>query len=639
MLSCRLNCVLSPDFLSTWINIMADTRRGVSWSLERPCALRRGEGWSLPAVTRQQLADISVYSSALAENEVLDDICVTANTYGSDSAGNTIMLPCSGFRVSLALAPFGGEAAVRAACGSCEANVRPGKELGLAGCHGFLAAWPDSEELEAELREKIHSKSLEESVARLFASTTPLWYGFWIESPLRRPHCELLLELLEGTDDPNEKRDADVLQFLAALRAAIDWELPLHVEMAPPGHTDFGFYNVFRHCPRCKADAPVARWQESYADEVIDCKVCGHRYNPAATHKREQMDDSDWEAGRLENLLGAGEADVFRRRFLAHRGCSPEQIEDILDRENNGPLKRRINEFRQRQSAIRGALPTRTKVSGPMPPLITLEFGGDVTMRLWLTPAGEFLMGTASSPDGFTNQAPQHVVCFARPFYLGIFPVTQAQFEAVMGYNPSRFTGDSDRPVEKVSWFAAQEFCMRLSQATGRWVRLPREAEWEYACRAGTKSKYPWGEEMAAEQVNAKIRDPLEPFPTKADLGTEEISTSVQGRYPPNAWGFYDMLGNVEEWCEDEWHDNYVGAPADGSAWVTPGDENPFRVVRGGSCWHIAAACTSAARVMTRGDAHGEPEEPVEDDAFQALLTRIIRDQPPMGFRVVVDVE
>lgn len=600
--------------------------QGIKWSLERPCPLRCGERWVLPDVTRRQLDDISAYSDAIHDGRVFDDGCVTAWTSVSDSDGSMVKLPCSGFRVSLALAPFGGEGAVKAACGGCEANVAAGQAPVLAGCHGFLWICPDSERLEAELREKVRVQGLELELARLFPRTMPLWYGFWIESPLHRPHCQVLLALLERTDSPGEQRDDDdddLQHFLAALRAAVNWKLPLHVEMTAYGHADLAWHMVFPPCPRCKASASAARRQQSDPDKPFGCAVCGHRFSkPAETYKMKRTTESDWEASRLENVLGAGEVEGFRRRFLAHQGCSPAQIDDILDRERKGPRKLRINELRRRQQAVRRSLPARGPITDSLSPELTLGLENNVSLRLRLLPAGEFLMGAAGPPDDIGDHTPQHWVRIKRPFYLGNFPITQAQFEAVMSLTPARFIGESGRPVEQVDRFAAQEFCLRLSQATGYWVRLPSEAEWEYGCRAGTTSKYHWGEAVTTEQVNCKTDDPTE-------SGEKDIVTNVPGRYAANAWGIYDMHGNVQEWCEDEWHENYEGAPEDGSAWVTSGDENPFRPLRGGSCCHHAAACTSASRHMLRADA--------QDELYEDPGRALVRDWPPVGFRVVVE--
>src|SRR5262249_21328709 len=157
----------------------------------------------------------------------------------------------------------------------------------------------------------------------------------------------------------------------SALRAAIDWELPLHVAAPPPGHTDFGTYTIFPHCPRCKAAAPLPRWQESYPDEPIDCSVCGHRYSPAATHRSQPMDEGAWEARELKHPLGPESVDASRRRFLRHRGLSPQQIDDVFARENNGPLRRRIAELRRRQAEAGRRIPP--PAPGPPPPVLTLD--------------------------------------------------------------------------------------------------------------------------------------------------------------------------------------------------------------------------------------------------------------------------
>ena len=142
--------------------------------------------------------------------------------------------------------------------------------------------------------------------------------------------------------------------FLKALEAAVRWELPVHVSLAPLGHTDFGMYTVFPHCPRCKANAPVGRWKESYTKEPHECRVCGHTFIPDEHHSSER-DDHDWEADRLEKQMGEAGYGQFVRAFLLHRGCSPEQVEEVIDNKNNGPLLRRIRAVRQRRDATLAA--------------------------------------------------------------------------------------------------------------------------------------------------------------------------------------------------------------------------------------------------------------------------------------------
>ena len=159
---------------------------------------------------------------------------------------------------------------------------------------------------------------------------------------------------------------------------------------------------------------------------------------------------------------------------------------------------------------------------------------------------------------------------------MGKYPITQAQYQQVMGKNPSRFKGD-DRPVEQVSWEDAVEFCQRLSKLTGREYRLPSEAEWEYACRAKTTTPFHFGE---------TITDKL------AHYNASE--TARVGQFSPNAFGLYDMHGQIWEWCEDNWHDNYEGAPEDGSAWLS--EASIMKVMRGGSWVNNPSFCRSATR-------------------------------------------
>jgi len=220
---------------------------------------------------------------------------------------------------------------------------------------------------------------------------------------------------------------------------------------------------------------------------------------------------------------------------------------------------------------------------------LTLDLGGGVTMELVLVPAGEFLMGSPESEVGRDDdEGPQHRVTIARPFYLGEYEVTQAQWQAVMGSNPSFFKGDDELPVENMFWEDCQRFCEKLNEriaGTGRGVRvrLPTEAEWEYACRARSTGRFCFGDSDGQLGEHAWYH------------GNSGDQTHSVGRKEPNAWGLYDVHGNVWEWCEDVWHGPYAGAPDDGSAWTAGGDQDR-RVLRGG-CWsRNPSLCRSAVR-------------------------------------------
>lgn len=171
------------------------------------------------------------------------------------------------------------------------------------------------------------------------------------------------------------------------------------------------------------------------------------------------------------------------------------------------------------------------------------------------------------STEGDPNEKPVHQVTINYSFYMGKYEVTQAQWQAVMGNNPSKFKDcGGNCPVEEVSWNDAQEFIRKLNQMNDDYsYRLPTEAEWEYSCRAGTTGDYAGNlEEMAWYSDNSGHR------------------THAVGQKYPNAWGLADMHGNVWEWCQDWYHETYYGAPADGSAWLSGGEQR-WRVLRGGS--------------------------------------------------------
>ncbi len=243
-----------------------------------------------------------------------------------------------------------------------------------------------------------------------------------------------------------------------------------------------------------------------------------------------------------------------------------------------------------------GATVATTNVNKTTSGNYTENLKSGVTLEMVAIPEGTFLMGL---PDGEGNdyERPQHQVKVPG-FYMGKYVVTNAQWKAVMGTDPvsrydAKFAG-SNQPVIGVSWNDAQEFCQKLSGLSGRKYRLPTEAEWEYACRAGTTTPFYFGENINTEQVNY---DGNYPYKNTAK-GEYRGKTTEVGRFPANRFGLYDMHGNVWEWCEDEWHNNYNGAPTDGSAWVNKNENRSqsVRLLRGGSWYTIADYCRSAYR-------------------------------------------
>ena len=194
-------------------------------------------------------------------------------------------------------------------------------------------------------------------------------------------------------------------------------------------------------------------------------------------------------------------------------------------------------------------------------------------------PAGSFIMG---DNNGDEDEKPAHLVNLSA-FKISRYPITQSQYRAIMNHSPAHFQGDDNCPVENISWNDAKNFCEKLSQITGQAVQLPSESQWEYACRAGGTGKYGFG--YSASQLGRYAW---------TECNSENKTHSV-GQKSANKWGVYDMHGNVWEWCEDVWHDNYNDAPNDGSAWVN-GGEGSQRVLRGGS-WNVSIKlCRSANR-------------------------------------------
>ncbi len=247
---------------------------------------------------------------------------------------------------------------------------------------------------------------------------------------------------------------------------------------------------------------------------------------------------------------------------------------------------------------------------------------------LWIPP-GRFWMGSpATEPEHLDSESPQHLVQL-QGFFMSQTPITQGHWRAVAGSqerpgegwgrklypNPSRFQGDKGglfpgeantdhRPVEQVSWLEAMEFCSRLSQRTGRTYTLPSEAQWEYACRAGTTTPFCFGDTISPELGNYCADVAYADGPQ----GVYREQTTPVGMFPANAWGLHDMHGNVWEWCQDEWHDSYEGAPTDGRAWgdAAEGEKSKesvkTKLLRGGSWSNVSGCCRSAYRLPDRPD-------------------------------------
>ena len=236
---------------------------------------------------------------------------------------------------------------------------------------------------------------------------------------------------------------------------------------------------------------------------------------------------------------------------------------------------------------------------------VPVVVANSIGMRLVLIPPGDFDMGSTpeevarlleegkqqNAPGWYLDrvlaEAPQHRVKISKPFYLGVCEVTQAEYGRVMGQDPSKFKGDPNRPVEQVNWNDAVEFCQRLSaspkeKAAGALYRLPTEAEWEFACRAGTMTRYSFGDAATGLTQHAWWKD------------NSQDQTHPVGQLRPNAWGLSDMLGNVWEWCQDWLGDRYYAtSPLDDPTGASGGSD---RVSRGGGWYFDASFCRAACR-------------------------------------------
>jgi formylglycine-generating enzyme required for sulfatase activity len=316
------------------------------------------------------------------------------------------------------------------------------------------------------------------------------------------------------------------------------------------------------------------------------------RGRPQGADWQKQLAEQGMTPGLIELLAGCVEDNPDERPRNA--AALFDRLTDLLHAEDAGGPGRGLEPERAAERAALTA--TASEAEASLPRRIT----NSINLTMMFIPAGTFRMGSPlSEPERGSDEGPQHEVTLTRPFYMGIYPVTQRQYQTVLGVNPSYFQGAKgggpDFPIESISWHEAVEFCRKLSEfpeekAAGRVYRLPTEAEWEYACRAGVPMPFSSGLTLSGREANFNSNYPYGP----ATRGGYLERTTRVGSYPPNPFGLFDMHGNTWEWCADYYDRAYYRnsprydpqGPAEGT----------LRVVRGGSCYNIGRFCRSAYR-------------------------------------------
>ncbi|QDV91093.1 Serine/threonine-protein kinase pkn1 [Phycisphaerae bacterium RAS2] len=320
-------------------------------------------------------------------------------------------------------------------------------------------------------------------------------------------------------------------------------------------------------------------------------------------------------ARRLQALLDAVEtpeqraARLERERMAAHVTATLGMLKAALEKKNRDEAFQLLGELTSLSPSHPSLDDWRKRVEGlGRPKELTLDLGGGVTMDLVLIPAGEFMMGSPEEEEGRNiNEGPQHRVRFSKPFYMGKYEVTNAQYRR---FKPDHDSGDyrgvslnnDNQPVVDVSREDAKAFCDWLRRQSGREVRLPSESEWEYACRGGDGREFPWSgswppSAQSGNYADETIKSMFSDWTPVDGYRDGYAVSSPVGSFSANPYGLHDMGGNVWEWCEDWYHDDYTGAPTDGRAWTTGGKQTSpvFR----GAAWsyedgrNLRSACRS----------------------------------------------
>ena len=375
-----------------------------------------------------------------------------------------------------------------------------------------------------------------------------------------------------------------------------------------------------------EARVEAERWRteaETLRAEVEQLRIELEQARAAAEqfHAEAELQHQNEELARLERLKAESEARAEVERLQAEAEKLRAEVEGLrieleqsraAAEQSQAEVERLAKEKEEWQGKAKALIEIRTnrgwlvqegKEWKKKEEAITVsgyreQLAEGIAITMLRIPEGEFLMGSPENEAGrYRDEGPQHRVTLGS-FFLGQTPVTQAQWKVVAGFpklelelppNPFAFQG-ADHPVERVSWEEAMEFCRRLSQHTGKIYTLPNEAQWEYACRAGTTTPFAFGNTLTVEiaNYNATFIYGL------GSAGVYREKTTAVGSFPANAWGLQDIHGNVWEWCLDAWHLTYQGAPTDGSAWMTGGEGR--RLLRGGSWGSHPVFCRSAFR-------------------------------------------
>jgi hypothetical protein len=351
---------------------MADTIQIASWALAQKCALRPGPDWKNPDTAFESLGHFKTYSQ-LQKNKgrgfgVFGDVCVFSTTQAhTGDTGPYYYYPSGGFILSSRFFSFGGLPALHQLCGNCPANDEADD---LAGCTGYLSQSLYSKELDEQIVRLTGHLGLDAKLDSFFPPTHLQWFRFWIHSPIPADAVQLLQQLFEALNEEYQQKKKSANRwddeeqfglpaFIRALRRSASANIPLHVNLSPPGHTDLGWHTVFPHCPRCKAAAPVKRWQGKYRDEEIACEICGAKYSPAKTHSSTPY---KWDREQLRELLGQTEFEKFAAQYLVARGASETeaarvvQLHEAWERERTERWRKETEGSRQNERFVENVI-------------------------------------------------------------------------------------------------------------------------------------------------------------------------------------------------------------------------------------------------------------------------------------------